>query len=132
MSAGLPLKPDIARRGWHGRKVPTADIQLFLTRYSGSMHRYRFSDFKAHQVLSDFQRAGIGLPRFRDEIVNRCRWHLFAGEKNEMCVDGSAMMLAEEGKLDIAAPVAQYLSEFNDVQVGVEKRGWPNNSKLAL
>ena len=64
------------------------DIQLFLTRYSGSMHRYRFSDFKAHQVLSDFQRAGIGLPRFRDEIVNRCRWHLFAGEKNEMCVDG--------------------------------------------
>ena len=24
MSAGLPLKPDIARRGWHGRKVPTA------------------------------------------------------------------------------------------------------------
>ena len=34
----------------------------------------------------------------------------------------AAMMLAEEGKLDTAAPVAQYLSEFNDVQVGVEKR----------
>ena len=34
----------------------------------------------------------------------------------------AAMMLAEEGKLDIAAPVAQYLSEFKDVQVGVEKR----------
>ena len=25
MSAGLPLKPDIARRGWHGRKVPAAE-----------------------------------------------------------------------------------------------------------
>ena len=31
------------------------------------------------------------------------------------------MMLAEEGKLDIGAPVAQYLPEFKDVRVGVEK-----------
>src|SRR5260370_26848115 len=34
----------------------------------------------------------------------------------------AAMMLVEEGKLDLAAPVTQYLSEFKDVQVGVEKR----------
>ena len=32
----------------------------------------------------------------------------------------AAMILAEEGKLDIGAPVAQYLPEFKDVQVGVE------------
>ena len=25
-TAALPLKPDIARRGWHGRKVPEGDI----------------------------------------------------------------------------------------------------------
>jgi hypothetical protein len=25
MSAGLPLKADIAQRGWHGRKVPCVD-----------------------------------------------------------------------------------------------------------
>ncbi len=31
------------------------------------------------------------------------------------------MILAEEGKLDIGAPVAQYLPEFKDVRVGVEK-----------
>ncbi len=31
------------------------------------------------------------------------------------------MMLAEEGKLDIGAPVAQYLPEFKEVTVGVEK-----------
>jgi len=31
------------------------------------------------------------------------------------------MILAEEGKLDIGAPVAQYLPEFKDVTVGVEK-----------
>jgi CubicO group peptidase (beta-lactamase class C family) len=31
------------------------------------------------------------------------------------------MMLAEEGKLDIGAPVSQYLPEFKDMTVGVEK-----------
>ena len=33
----------------------------------------------------------------------------------------AVMMLAEEGKIDVMAPVAQYLSEFKDVKVGVEK-----------
>jgi CubicO group peptidase (beta-lactamase class C family) len=37
-------------------------------------------------------------------------------------VSVGAMMLVEEGKLDIAAPVSQYLPEFKDVQVGIEKR----------
>src|SRR6202023_689236 len=37
-------------------------------------------------------------------------------------VSVGAMMLAEEGKLDIGAPVFQYLPEFKDLQVGVEKR----------
>ena len=31
------------------------------------------------------------------------------------------MILAEEGRLDIGAPVAQYLPEFKDVRVGIEK-----------
>ncbi len=31
------------------------------------------------------------------------------------------MMLAEEGKIDLLAPVSQYLPEFKDVKVGVEK-----------
>jgi CubicO group peptidase (beta-lactamase class C family) len=33
----------------------------------------------------------------------------------------AVMMLAEEGKVDVMAPVAQYLPEFKDVKVGVEK-----------
>src|SRR6266481_7727048 len=33
----------------------------------------------------------------------------------------AAMMLAEEGKIDLLAPVSQYLPEFKDVKVGVEK-----------
>ena len=34
----------------------------------------------------------------------------------------AAMMLAEEGRLEIAAPVAQYLPEFRDLTVGTERR----------
>ena len=37
-------------------------------------------------------------------------------------VSVGAMMLVEEGKLDLAAPVSQYLPEFKDLQVGIEKR----------
>jgi len=33
----------------------------------------------------------------------------------------AAMILAEEGRLQIAAPVADYLPEFNDLTVGVER-----------
>ena len=32
----------------------------------------------------------------------------------------AAMILAEDGKLDIGAPVAQYLPEFKEARVGVE------------
>jgi CubicO group peptidase (beta-lactamase class C family) len=34
----------------------------------------------------------------------------------------AAMTLVEEGKLDLAAPVSQYLPEFKDLQVGTEQR----------
>ena len=35
----------------------------------------------------------------------------------------AVMMLAEEGKIDLIAPVSQYLPEFKDVKVGVVKSG---------
>src|SRR6266699_3857318 len=34
----------------------------------------------------------------------------------------AAMMLAEEGRLEIAAPVAEYLPEFADLTVGIERK----------
>src|SRR6516225_10189485 len=43
-----------------------------------------------------------------------------------------AMLLAEEGKLDIAAPVAQYLPEFKDVKVRVEKGDASGNKEVAM
>jgi CubicO group peptidase (beta-lactamase class C family) len=41
------------------------------------------------------------------------------------------MMLAEEGKIDLIAPVAQYLPEFKGVKVGVEKTD-PATGKTVL
>jgi CubicO group peptidase (beta-lactamase class C family) len=43
----------------------------------------------------------------------------------------AVMMLAEEGKIDLLAPVSQYLPEFKDVKVGIEKID-PGTSKPAL
>jgi len=43
----------------------------------------------------------------------------------------AAMMLAEEGKIDLFAPVAHYLPEFKNVKVGVEKMD-PGTGKPAL
>jgi CubicO group peptidase (beta-lactamase class C family) len=41
------------------------------------------------------------------------------------------MMLAEEGKIDLIAPVAQYLPEFKDVKIGAEKTDG-STGKIAL
>ena len=48
-------------------------------------------------------------------------------------VSVGVMMLVEEGKLDISAPVFQYLPEFKDLKVGVEKRdASTGNTELVL
>ena len=43
----------------------------------------------------------------------------------------AVMMLAEEGKIDLLAPVYQYLPEFKDLKVGIEKID-PSTGKPAL
>lgn len=43
----------------------------------------------------------------------------------------AVMMLAEQGRIDLLAPVSQYLLEFKDVRVGVEKLD-PATNKTAL
>jgi CubicO group peptidase (beta-lactamase class C family) len=47
-------------------------------------------------------------------------------------VSVGAMMLAEEGRLDVAAPVAQYLPEFKEVKVRVEKADASGNREVAM
>jgi CubicO group peptidase (beta-lactamase class C family) len=48
-------------------------------------------------------------------------------------VSVAAMMLAEEGKIDLLAPVSKYLPEFKDLKVGVERTDLSTGKKtLAL
>jgi hypothetical protein len=47
MSAGLPLKADIARRGWDGRKVPFAHI----CRHSNSSGRHNPRSHELSQMI---------------------------------------------------------------------------------
>lgn len=44
----------------------------------------------------------------------------------------AVMMLAEEGKIDLLAPAYQYLPEFKDVKVGVEKTDAATNTKTLV
>jgi CubicO group peptidase (beta-lactamase class C family) len=44
----------------------------------------------------------------------------------------AAMMLVEEGRLRIEAPVSAYLPEFRDVKVGVEKKDASGKAELVL
>lgn len=44
----------------------------------------------------------------------------------------AAMMLVEEGKLQLDEPVAKYIPAFKDVKVGVEKKGDDGNMTLDL
>ncbi len=47
-------------------------------------------------------------------------------------VSAGAMMLVEEGKLDIGAPVSNYLPEFKDLQVRVEQIDRATGKKEAV
>jgi CubicO group peptidase (beta-lactamase class C family) len=44
----------------------------------------------------------------------------------------AVMMLAEQGKIDLLAPVSLYLPEFKDVKVGVTKNALSNQPTLSL
>jgi CubicO group peptidase (beta-lactamase class C family) len=44
----------------------------------------------------------------------------------------AAMMLVEQGRLDLSAPVSRYLPEFKDVKVGVEKKDPSGKPMLVL
>jgi len=52
------------------------------------LHGDCFADFDAHQVFSDLQCASISSSRFRNEVFDRCWWHLLAGEQNNVSKHG--------------------------------------------
>ena len=61
-----------------------------------------------------FQERRAGTPMKKDAIFR-------IASMSKPITSVAAMILAEEGKLDIGAPVEQYLPEFKEVRVGVEK-----------
>ena len=60
-----------------------------------------------------FQDRTAGTPMRKDAIFR-------VASMSKPITTVAAMILAEEGKLDVGAPVAQYLPEFKDVKVGLE------------
>ena len=72
-------------------------------------------DGKIASLLSlGFQDRRAGTPMKADAIFR-------IASMSKPITSVAAMILAEQGKLDIGAPVAQYLPEFKDVTVGIEK-----------
>ena len=70
MSAGLPLKADIARRGWDGRKVPQAVIAQMRCPSLRFEPRAKKS---CRPLLEQFR------PRVRNEAI--AVWHLYARKR---------------------------------------------------
>jgi len=62
-----------------------------------------------------FQDREKGLPMKADAIFRMA-------SMTKPVTSVAVMMLAEEGKIDLLAPVSQYLPEFKEVKVGVEKK----------
>jgi len=65
------------------------------------------------QAIGTFDRAGR-IPLTPDAIF-------WIASMTKPVTSVAAMMLVEEGKLDLAAPVSRYLPELKDMQVSVEK-----------
>jgi len=72
-----------------------------------------------------FQDREKGIPMRTDAIFR-------IASLTKPIVSTAALMLAEEGKLRITAPVSQYLPEFNNLKVGVERPGASGGAELVL
>lgn len=66
-----------------------------------------------------------GAPMTRDAIFR-------IASMTKPIVSVAAMLLAEEGKLNLSDPVARYLPEFEDVKVGVERLDAGGKAELLL
>jgi CubicO group peptidase (beta-lactamase class C family) len=69
--------------------------------------------------IASLDAVGFQERRSQKPMTNDCIFRIASMTKPVTSV--AIMVLAEEGKLDIGAPVAQYLPEFEDVRVGVER-----------
>ena len=101
----------------------------------GIMQQYKMPG-TAIAVIRDgklVRSQGYGLANVELNVAVRPETIFQSGSVGKQFTATAVMMLVEEGKLDIAAPVFQYLPEFKDLQVGVEKRNASTgNTELVL
>jgi CubicO group peptidase (beta-lactamase class C family) len=93
------------------REVLKADVEA--KRLPGAVLLIARNGKIAFYDVEGFQDRAAQTPMKKDSIFR-------VASMSKPITTVAAMILAEENKLDVGAPVAQYLPEFKDVKVGVE------------
>ena len=102
-SARLARAADIIRRDVDNKLIPGAVLAIARGGRIGYLEAFGFRDREA------------AAPMTADAIFR-------IASMTKPLTSVAAMMLSEEGRLEIAAPVAAYLPEFSDMTVGAERR----------
>ena len=101
-SARLETLASVVRHDVERKLIPGAVMLLARGGKIGFAEAFGFQDREA------------GIPMALDSIFR-------IASMTKPMTSVAAMMLSEEGRLEIAAPVAQYLPEFAEMTVGVER-----------
>jgi len=108
----------LARIGaWYQPRVEAGDV-------TGAVVAIARGDDLAYFQAIGFQDRAKTIPMKRDSIF-------WIASMTKPITSVAAMILVEDGKLDLDAPVAQYLPELKDMQVGVEETD-PANGKVEI
>jgi len=108
----------LARIGaWYQPRVEAGDV-------TGAVVAIARGDDLAYFQAIGFQDRAKTIPMKRDSIF-------WIASMTKPITSVAAMILVEDGKLDLDAPVAKYLPELKDMQVGVEETD-PANGKVEI
>ena len=81
-----------------------------------------------HGKIAYYETFGVRDPATKAPMTANTIFRIYSMSKPITTV--AAMMLVEEGKLQLGDPVAKFIPAFKDVKVGVEKKG--DDGKMAL
>ena len=102
-------------RGWRGSRA-WQQTQVDAGAFSGAVAAIARNGKVAYLRAVGFRDRAKTSPLQTDAIF-------WIASMTKPVTSVAAMMLVDEGKLDLAAPVSQYLPEFKDMMVGVETHG---------
>lgn len=115
--AQLPMASKPEEVGFSSKRLETAHevfkANVEAKRSPGSVLLIARNGKIAFYDAVGFQDRAAGTPMKKDSIFR-------IASMSKPITTVAAMILAEEGKIDVGAPVAQYLPEFKDVKVGPE------------